>query len=55
MIASYYEENESGASLQRPAFFKLLADCQPGDILLIEQLDRLSRLNADDWGKLKAE
>lgn len=54
-IASWYIENESGASLQRPELFKLLSDCHAGDILLIEQVDRLSRLNAEDWEKLKAE
>lgn len=54
-IAATYIENESGASLKRPALFRLLADSKPGDILLIEQVDRLSRLNAEDWSKLKAE
>ncbi|MFM0474775.1 recombinase family protein [Paraburkholderia strydomiana] len=54
-IAAFYVENESGASLQRPELFRLLADCHEGDCLLIEQVDRLSRLNADDWTKLKAE
>lgn len=54
-IAAWYVENESGASLQRPELFKLLSQSHPGDILLIEQVDRLSRLNAEDWGKLKAE
>lgn len=54
-IASLYVENESGASLQRPELFRLLSDCKPGDILLIEQVDRLSRLNAEDWSKLKGE
>lgn len=55
VIAATYIENESGASLKRPELFRLLADSRPGDILLIEQVDRLSRLNADDWSKLKAE
>lgn len=54
-IAASYIENESGASLKRPELFRLLADCQPGDVLLVEQVDRLSRLNADDWERLKAE
>ena len=27
----------------------------PGDILLVEQVDRRSRLTADDWERLKAE
>jgi DNA invertase Pin-like site-specific DNA recombinase len=44
---------ESGASLQRPALFELIADASTGDILLIEQVDRLSRLNESDWPKLK--
>lgn len=52
-IASWYVENESGASLQRPELFRLLADCKHGDVLLIEQVDRLSRLNESDWQKLK--
>jgi DNA invertase Pin-like site-specific DNA recombinase len=54
-IASYYVENESGAKLARPELFRLLSDARPGDILLIEQVDRLSRLTAADWEKLKAE
>lgn len=54
-IAATYTENESGASLKRPELFRLLADCQPSDILLIEQVDRLSRLNAEDWERLKRE
>lgn len=54
-IAAFYVENESGASLKRPELFRLLSDCHQGDILLIEQVDRLSRLNTEDWEKLKAE
>lgn len=54
-IVSWYVENESGASLARPELFRLLSDCHPGDVLLCEQVDRLSRLNAEDWSKLKAE
>lgn len=54
-IAAYYVENESGASLRRPELFRLLSDCHAGDILLIEQVDRLSRLDAEDWESLKRE
>lgn len=54
-IAATYLENESGASLQRPELFRLLADSHPGDLLLVEQVDRLSRLNAADWERLRAE
>ena len=54
-IASFHIENESGAKLDRPELFRLLSDSRPGDILLIEQVDRLSRLNESDWRKLRAE
>jgi DNA invertase Pin-like site-specific DNA recombinase len=54
-IASWYVENESGATLARPELFRLLSDAHPGDVLLVEQVDRISRLNADDWNRLKAE
>lgn len=52
-IAAFYTENESGASLKRPELFRLLDDCQPGDVLLVEQVDRLSRLSGPDWDRLK--
>jgi DNA invertase Pin-like site-specific DNA recombinase len=54
-IAAWYTENESGAKLARPELFRLLGDAQGGDILLVEQVDRLSRLNEADWERLKAE
>lgn len=52
-IAAWYVENESGAKLDRPELFRLIADASPGDVLLVEQVDRLSRLNAGDWETLK--
>jgi DNA invertase Pin-like site-specific DNA recombinase len=54
-IVAWYIENESGAKLARPELFRLLADAHDGDILLVEQVDRLSRLADGDWQKLKAE
>lgn len=54
-VAASYVENESGAKLARPELFRLLADSKPGDVLLIEQVDRLSRLTSSDWQKLRAE
>lgn len=54
-IAASYTENESGAKLDRPMLFRLLDECQEGDILLVEQVDRLTRLNASDWQKLKGQ
>lgn len=54
-IANWYVENESGASLSRPELFRLLSDARPGDMLLVEQVDRLSRLTSADWDKLKTQ
>jgi len=54
-IATFYAENESGAKLKRPELFRLLSECHPGDILLIEQVDRLSRLDGPDWLKLRTD
>lgn len=53
-IAARYLETESGATLDRPELFRLLADCEPGDVLLVEQVDRLSRLTSPDWTRLRA-
>ncbi|WP_267382440.1 MULTISPECIES: recombinase family protein [unclassified Sphingomonas] len=53
-IAARYLENESGAKLERPELFRLLADCEPGDMLLVEQVDRLSRLTSPDWTRLRS-
>ncbi|MBF4179680.1 recombinase family protein [Lelliottia nimipressuralis] len=53
-VAGWFVENESGAKLERPELFRLLENTQPGDILLLEQVDRLSRLNVDDWNKLRS-
>jgi DNA invertase Pin-like site-specific DNA recombinase len=52
-IASYYVENESGTKLDRPELMRLLSDASHGDVLLVEQVDRLSRLKNDDWLKLR--
>lgn len=52
-VAAWYIENESGASLQRPELMRMLDDADTGDVILIEQVDRLSRLSEDDWGALK--
>ncbi|MER9962171.1 recombinase family protein [Mesorhizobium sp. M0045] len=54
-VAAWYEENESGATLKRPELDRLMRDCHPQDVLLVEQVDRLSRLNEADWEKLRAD
>jgi DNA invertase Pin-like site-specific DNA recombinase len=54
-VASWYTENASGATTHRPELHRLLTDSQPGDVLLVEAIDRLSRLPAEDWQNLRAE
>ncbi|WP_339546924.1 recombinase family protein [Pseudomonas sp. RA_35y_Pfl2_P32] len=54
VIASVYLENASGATADRPELLRLLKDARKGDVLLVESIDRLSRLPAEDWQKLKA-
>ena len=52
-IACFYMEYESGTKLDRPELFRLLEDSHEGDALLIEGVDRLSRLSQEDWASLK--
>ena len=52
-VAGWYIENESGASLQRPELLRLLDDTATGDAIIIEQIDRLSRLDEKSWFTLK--
>ncbi|MBB6463855.1 recombinase family protein [Flammeovirga kamogawensis] len=53
-VSGWFIENESGAKLQRPELFKLLELAEPGDAILIEQIDRITRLSENDWQKLKS-
>lgn len=48
-----YVEHFSGTKLDRPALAKLLKDAKQDDILLVESVDRLSRLSQDDFAILK--
>lgn len=48
-----YIENESGTKLNRPVLNRLLDESRQGDILLVESVDRLSRLTQDDFNTLK--
>ncbi|SEL44933.1 recombinase family protein [Halomonas daqiaonensis] len=52
-VASWYTENASGTKADRSELMRLLSDAGPGDVLLIEQVDRLTRLTRDDWETLK--
>lgn len=48
-----YVEHFSGTKLDRPVLAKLLKDAEQGDMLLVESVDRLSRLSQDDFTILK--
>lgn len=48
-----YIENESGTKLDRPVLNQLLEDSSNGDTLLVESVDRLSRLSQNDFEVLK--
>lgn len=52
-VAGVYSENISGTKLHRPQLMGLLAVADPGDVLLVESIDRLSRLSQEDWARLK--
>ena len=53
-IVGVYAENISGTKLNRPELLSLLDTAESGDVLLIESVDRLSRLSQADWDTLKA-
>lgn len=48
-----YTENYSGTQLERPELNKLLQEANHGDTLLVESVDRLSRLQQHDFDELK--
>src|SRR5471032_2849602 len=53
-IVDVYSENISGTKLNRPELMRLLDAAESGDVLLVESVDRLSRLSQADWDTLKA-
>lgn len=54
-ITTFYIENESGATINRPELMRLIDEAHEDDVLLLEQVDRLSRLNEQDWATLKSQ
>ena len=52
-IVAVYAENISGTKLNRPELLNLLDTAESGDVLLVESVDRLSRLSQADWDTLK--
>lgn len=54
-IDTYYVENASGATVDRDELRRLLAEAKRGDVLLVEAIDRLTRLKLEDWKELRDE
>ena len=54
LVANTYTENISGTEADRPELLRLLKDARKGDVLLVESIDRLSRMEDPDWRTLKA-
>ncbi len=52
-IASFYTENVSGAKAQRAELERLMEDSHKGDVILIEKMDRLTRLKYEHWKNLR--
>lgn len=52
-VADVYAENISGTKLERPELSRLLTSAMAGDVLLVESVDRLSRLTMAEWDSLK--
>lgn len=52
-IVGVYADSISGTKIDRPALAKLLDEAEPGDVLLCESVDRLSRLSRADWRRLR--
>lgn len=53
-IVGVYSENITGTKLNRPQLLALLETAEKGQVLLVESVDRLSRLSPADWDTLKA-
>ncbi|MFK4136011.1 recombinase family protein [Pseudomonas luteola] len=54
-IAAFYVENVSGAVLNRPELLRLLSDAEPSDVLLVEAVDRLTRMDRKTWEQLREQ
>jgi DNA invertase Pin-like site-specific DNA recombinase len=53
-VAGVYREKASGARPDRPALLRLVDDLQPGDVVIAEKIDRISRLPLPEAEQLVA-
>ena len=53
-VARVYKEKASGARADRPELLRLIDDLQPGDVVVAEKIDRISRLPLAEAERLVA-
>jgi len=53
-VAGVYREKESGARADRPELLRMISDLQPGETVVAEKIDRISRLPLAEAEKLVA-
>lgn len=53
-VAGIYREKASGARADRPELLRMIADLQPGEIVVAEKIDRISRLPLAEAERLVA-
>lgn len=53
-VAGIYKEKASGARSDRPELLRMIADLQPGEIVIAEKIDRISRLPLPEAERLVA-
>jgi len=51
-IAGVYREKASGANANRPELQRMIADLRPGDVVIAENIDRISRLPLEEAEQL---
>jgi len=51
-IAGIYREKASGARADRPELLRMISDLQPGEVVIAEKIDRISRLPLPEAEKL---
>lgn len=53
-VAGIYREKASGARADRPELLRMVADLQPGEVVIAEKIDRISRLPLPEAERLVA-
>ena len=53
-VAGIYREKASGARADRPELLRMIADLQPGEVVIAEKIDRISRLPLPEAERLIA-